>query len=392
MTQISRTVMAIAWVAAATGGAPAMAQQQGVSRNEILLGSVLDLSGPLAGYGKDLRNGMMLRLNEVNEQGGVHGRKLRLQVEDNGYDPKRGVLAAQKLVNQERIFTMVGMLGAATVNAAMGTLQQKGVMNFFPMALARDMYEPVDKLKFAFVSSYIEQMANAVPRLYLEKKASRPCTLYQDDDYGQEVMRGAEIGLKTLNVEFAERTTYKRGATDFSSQVARLKAAQCDFVVLGTVIRETVGAIAEARKLGYAPTFLTSVGAYTDLIPRLGGKAMDGLYSTMMAQVPYEDDASQPVRFWANKYRTAYNDTPTVFSAYGYIAIDRLAIALQKNGPNLTTDSLAKTLESMSVPADMFGMPAMRWSATNHLASSDARLSQIQNGKWKVVLDYDKMK
>jgi hypothetical protein len=81
-----------------------------------------------------------------------------------------------------------------------------------------------------------------------------------------------------------------------------------------------------------------------------------------------------------------------VFSTYGYVIIDRLATALQKNGPVVSTDSLAKTLESLKVPSDMFGMPAMSWSATSHLATSEARLSQIQNGRWKVVLDYDQMK
>ncbi|PKO66177.1 MAG: ABC transporter substrate-binding protein [Betaproteobacteria bacterium HGW-Betaproteobacteria-16] len=379
-------------VALAALALPTLAQQQGVSKDQLLIGTILDLSGPLAGYGKDLRNGMNLRIAEVNEQGGVHGRKLVLRVEDNGYDPKRAVLAAQKLVNQDKVFIMVGMLGAASANAAMNTLSQKDIMNFFPMALAKDMYEPVDRLKFAFVSSYIEQMTRATPRLFKEKNATKACTLYQDDDYGQEVMKGAEIGLKTINVELTERTTYKRGATDFSSQVARLRAANCDFVVLGTVIRETVGAISEAQKLGYNPTFLTSVGAYTDLIPRLGGKAMDGLYSTMMAQVPYEDDTAQPLRFWANKYKTTYNEAPTVFSTYGYVIIDRLVIALQKTGPNVSTDALAKTLESLTIPSDMFGMPAMSWSPTNHLASNEARLSQLQNGRWKVVIDYDQMK
>ncbi len=385
------TATTFAAVAAIACIQPALAQQQGISKNEILIGSILDLSGPLAGYGKDSRNGMLLRINEINEQGGVHGRKFRLQVEDNGYDPRRAVLAAQKLVNQDKVFLVASTLGAASSNAAMPALAQKNVMNFFPLALAKDQYEPVDKLKFALVSSYIEQMQRAVPRLYREKKATKACTLYQDDDYGQEVVKGAELGLKAINVDFAERTSYKRGATDFSSQVARLRAANCDFVVLGTVIRETVGAIAEARKLNYNPTFLTSVGAYTDLIPRLGGKAMDGLYSTNVAQVPYEDDASPAVRFWNAKYRTAYTDAPTVFSVYGYVIIDRLVTAMQKVGPNPTTENLAKALESMKVPADMFGMPAMSWSPTNHLASSEARLSQIQNGKWRVVVDYDQM-
>ena len=104
-------------------------------------------------------------------------------------------------------------------------------------------------------------------------------------------MRGAEAGLKTIGMELAEKTTYKRGATDFSSQVAKMKASGCDLVVLGTIIRETIGTIGEARKTGFNPVFVGSSAAYTDLIHKLGGKAMDGLYATMTSQHPYLDEA-----------------------------------------------------------------------------------------------------
>uniref|UniRef100_UPI002DD67244 ABC transporter substrate-binding protein n=1 Tax=Pseudorhodoferax sp. TaxID=1993553 RepID=UPI002DD67244 len=98
-----------ALAAAALIGSPlAWGQQQGVSKSEILVGTIQDLSGPLAGYGKQARNGMLLRVDEANEQGGLHGRKLKLLVEDDGYDPKRAVLAAQKLVNQDKVFIIAG--------------------------------------------------------------------------------------------------------------------------------------------------------------------------------------------------------------------------------------------------------------------------------------------
>ena len=89
---------------ALAAGAVAMAQSQGVSKNEIMLGSIQDLSGPIAGFGKQVRQGMLLRVDEINEQGGINGRKIKLLVEDSGYDPKKAVLAAQKLVNQDKIF------------------------------------------------------------------------------------------------------------------------------------------------------------------------------------------------------------------------------------------------------------------------------------------------
>lgn len=362
--------------------------QQGVSKDEITLGSIQDLSGPLAGFGKQVRLGMMLAVDEINEQGGVNGRKINLLIEDSGYDPKKAVLAAQKLVNQDKIFAMVAHIGTAQNMAAMPVQFAKNVPNFFPVTAAREMFEPHHRLKFAFAATYYDQMRTAVPRLVKEKGAKKVCSMYQDDEFGLEVLRGAEAGLKTIGVEMAEKTSYKRGATDFSSQISRLQASGCDFVVLGTIIRETIGGIATARKLGFNPTFVGSSASYTDLIHKLGGKAMDGLYATHTAQHPYLDEASQPIRFWAAKYKTKFNEDPTVFSVYGYTIINSFAQAASKAGRNLTTDGFVKAMESMQIPADMFGSPEGTWSATKRLGNDKSRLSQLQEARWKVVSDY----
>ena len=372
------------------GMAAAQNSNQGVSKNEIVLGSIQDLSGPLAGFGKQVRNGMLLRVDEINEQGGINGRKIRLIVEDSGYDPKRAVLAAQKLVNQDKIFAMVGHIGTAQNNAAMPVQFDKNVINFFPVTAAREMYEPFHRLKYAFAATYYDQIRLALPQMVKDKGAKKVCTLYQDDEFGLEVQRGAEAGLKAVNMQVAEKTTFKRGATDFSSQVARLKASGCDLVVLGTIIRETIGAIGEARKTGFNPTFLGSSAAYTDLIHKLGSKAMDGLYATMTVQNPYLDEASQPLRFWANKYKTKFNEDPAVFSVYGYTIIDSFAAAARKAGPNLATDSFIKAMDTMVYPPDIFGSAEARFGPQKRLGSDLSRLSQIQDGKWKVVSDYVK--
>ena len=361
---------------------------QGVSKTEILLGTIQDLSGPLAGYGKASRNGMLLRIDELNEQGGVHGRKLKLQTEDDGYDPKKSVLAAQKLVNQDKIFIMVGHLGTAQNMSAMPVQFEKNVINFLPITAAREMYEPFHKLKYSFAATYFDQVRISLPKMVNEKSAKKVCTIYQDDDFGLEVLRGAEAALTALKMELVEKTSFKRGATDFSSQVAKMKAAGCDLVVLGTIIRETIGAIAESRKTGFTPTFLGTSAAYTDLIHKLGGKAMDGLYATMTVQHPYLDESSQPMRFWAAKYKTKFTDDPTVFSVYGYLIVDAFIRGAQKAGSNLNTETFIKAMDTMVIPPDMFGAAQATYSPTKRLGSSLSRLSQIQEGKWKVISDY----
>jgi len=386
---MSKTALTAALLAFAAGLAQAQATQ-GVTKDEILVGSIQDLSGPIAGYGKQIRFGMMLRADELNEQGGVNGRKIKLLFEDSGYDPKRAVLAAQKLVNQDKIFAMVAHIGTPTNVAAMPVQFEKNVVNFYPVTAAREMYEPFNKLKIAGGSSYYDQMRVTLPRLVKEKGAKKVCTLYQDDDFGLDFLQGVEAGLKSINMTLAEKTSYKRGATDFSSQVARMKAAGCDIVALGTIIRETIGTIAEGKKTGFNPTYIGSSAVYTDLIHKLGGPNMNGLYATHTVQHPYLDDASPQIRFWATKYKTKFNEDPTVFSVYGYNFLDAFIQAAQKAGPNLTTDSFVKAVETLRIPPDIFGAPEQSFGPKKHWGSDLSRLSQIQDGKWKVVSDYAK--
>ena len=380
----------LAFTALALLGTAHAQAPQGVSKTEITIGTIQDLSGPIAALGKQARNGMQLRVDEINEQGGIAGRKLKLLVEDAGYDPKRAVLAAQKLVNQDKIFLMAGHVGTAHTNAAMPVQFEKNIINFLPITAAREMYEPFHKLKYSFAATYFDQIRLALPKLVKERGAKKVCTMYQDDEFGLEVMRGAEAALKVMNMELVEKTSYKRGATDFSSQVAKMKAGGCDLVVMGTIIRETIGGIAEARKTGFNPTFLGSSASYTDLIHKLGGKPMDGLYATMTSVHPYLDDASQPLRFWANKYKTKFSEDPTVFSVYGYLIVDVFAKAAQKAGTNLSTESFIKAMDTMTIEPDMFGSPLTTFTATKRLGNDLSRLSQITDGRWKVVSDYVK--
>ena len=377
----------IALILAAASGA-ALAQTQGVSKNEIIIGSGQDLSGPLAGYSKPLRNGMIMRTEEINEQGGINGRKLKLIVEDHGYDPKKAVLVTQKMVQRDKIFAMVGTIGTAMNLASMPIQFEKNVPNLFPLTAAREMYEPLHKLKFSFAATYFDQMRSGVKHMVKARGYKKICSMYQDDDFGLEVVRGAEAGLKDINLAITEKTTFKRGATDFSSQIARMRGAGCDLVVLGTIIRETVGGIGEARKIGWNVEFIGSSAAYSDIIHKLGGKVVDGFYATNTVNNPYMDDASKNVREWAERYKKKFNEDPGVFSAYGYAVINGFAIVAEKTGPNLTTDAFVAQLEKTTLPRDIFGSDEMTFSKTKHLGSNRARLSQIQNGKWTPITDY----
>lgn len=370
---------------AAPGAAP---PTQGVMGDQIVLGTIQDLSGPAAALGKHALAGMRMRVDQINAAGGIHGRKLLLRAEDSVYDPRQAVLAAQKLLQQDRIFAMVGHFGTANNMAAMPLQFERGVVNFMPVAPAREMYEPPHALKFATLVSGHEQMRHAVPRLMTEKKAERACILYQDDEFGLEVLRGTEAALTAMNRTLTERSSYKRGATDFASQMARLKAANCDLVVLGTVVRETIGAVVTSRAMGFAPTFLVNMAGYTDLIHRLGGGAMEGLYAAMAHEFPYPDSPSAAVREWAAAYKARTGEDPNGTSAVGWQIIDILARALERAGPQLTSAELLEAMNGLAYDDPLFGAPPQRWSATQRLGSDAVRLARIEGGRWRVASEY----
>ena len=366
----------------------AAAQTQGVSKNEIVVGTIQDLSGPLAALGTHFRNSLQMRFDEVNAEGGIHGRKIRLVAEDSGYDPKKGVLAAQKLVQRDKVFAAVSNLGSPVMLATMPLFLERKVLHLFPAAAHPSAYEPLHKYKFQNLPSYATQIEKAAPELVRKNGYKKVGILYQDDDFGQDVLAGTEAALKALNLPMCGKATYKRGATDFSSQVATLKGSGCDFVVLGTVLRETVGALAEARKSGWDVPMLVQAAGYSAQVPALGGKVTEGLYGTPLTPHPYPDEANKKLMAWIASYKQKFSADPNAYTAIGYAQADLFVMAAQKAGPNLTADSFAAALESLTREPDFLGSPRFRFSKTDHLGSRATRLAQIRNGRWENITDY----
>lgn len=364
--------------------------QRGVSKTEVLLGTIQDLSGPIAAFGNETRNGMNMRIDEVNAAGGVNGRKIRLIVEDSGYDTKRAMMAAQKLADSDRVFAAVGSIGTAIALTTQQVFTDAGVINAFPVAAARGLYEPVHPLKFAFAVPYYQQGQVIVKALNGKRADRKWCSLVQDDDLGNELMQGANAGMKDIGKTMLERTTYKRGATDFSSQVARLKGADCDTVVLGTTLRETIGTLNEAKKLGFTPQFVGMSATYSHLMAKLGGSVTEGLLASHATTQPYADEGSKATRDWFQSYKTKYKEEPGQYAVFGYAAIDWTLKTIEKVGPNLTTAGFTETLENMTFPRDKLGFDAMSYSKTKHLGSDTVRLSQMTNGKWVPITDFIK--
>jgi branched-chain amino acid transport system substrate-binding protein len=365
---------------------------QGISAEEIVIGTHQDLSGPIKGWGVPVSNGMKLAVDEINAAGGVHGRKLKLILEDSGYDPKKAVLATQKMIEKDKIFVNLGSMGSPTVLAAQDITLDAGVLQLFPLTAAEftfklDPTKAQERLKFNNLLPYVESTRAAVKYMIESRGFKKPCILHQDDEYGKNVLDGFTQQLTAMKMQPASVTSYKRGASDFSAQVAKMKADGCDLVLLGAIIREPIGAMGEAKKLGWDVTFLGATPVNVLEVPALGKDVVEGLYSAGAFEIPYEDTAKGKVKDWLDSYRKVYNAAANTQAIIGYNAVMTLAHYLKLAGKDLTGDKLLAALESGDVYQDLFGSPPTKFSKSDHLATTITSVQQVKNGRWVVIKD-----
>lgn len=375
---------------------PALAQtkvtDQGISAGEIVLGTHQDLSGPIKSWGVPVANGMKMAVEEINAAGGINGRKLKLVLEDSGYDPKRAVLASQKMIEKDKVFAMIGPMGSPTVLAAQDILFDAGVLQLFPLTAAEFTYKfdpakPQERLKFNNLLPYVESTRAALKHMIGLKGSTKPCIMHQDDEYGKNVLDGFTQQLAAMKIPAASVTSYKRGVSDFSAQVAKMKSDGCDLVVLGTVVRETIGAMAEAKKLGWDVTFLGATPTNVLEVPALGKEAVEGLYAAALFEIPYEDTAKGKVKDWLASYKKMFGTEANTQAIIGYNSIMTFAHFANKAGKDLSGKKMLDALESGDVFSDIFASPPTRFSTTNHLASAVTQVQQVKNGRWVLVKD-----
>ncbi|MDA9507197.1 leucine-binding protein (LBP) [Bradyrhizobium sp. CCBAU 11386] len=375
---------------------PAAAQtkvtNEGISASEIVIGTHQDLSGPIKGWGVPVANGMKMATEEINASGGINGRKIRLVVEDSGYDPKKAVLASQKLIERDKIFAMVGPMGSPTVLAAQDILLDAGVLQLFPLTAAEftfkfDPAKPQERLKFNNLLPYVESTRAALKYMMETKNFKKPCIMHQDDEYGKNVLDGFNQQLAAMKVQPASITSYKRGASDFSAQVAKMKSDGCDLVVLGAVLREPIGTMSEAKKLGWDVTFLGATPVNVLEVPALGKEVVEGLYAASNFEIPYEDTAKGKVKDWLVNYKKMFNADANTQAIIGYNAVMTFAHYANKAGKDLTGQKMLDALESGDKFQDIFNSPPTVFSKTNHLATTITQVQQVKNGRWVLVKD-----
>jgi ABC-type branched-subunit amino acid transport system substrate-binding protein len=370
---------------ARAASAPAVLPAPGVAPHEVVVGSILDLTGPLAAQGLAIRNGLTIAFDEINAHGGVNGRKIRLLARDSAYDPEKARKAAQELLTKG-IFAMIGSDGTPPVSATMTMVLNAGVLHLFAFVPAHTAYAPGQPLSFAMELPVAAQVGIGVKALLDQRGPLRIGVLYRADEYGRAALKGTAEELARRGMTMTDAEQYTPGAPDLRPQLRAMRAAGVELVVLGAVAQESFQALAQAHRSRWYPVFLCPAGCYVPEAATLGGSAVEGLYSVATTPIPYPDLGDAKLRKWINGYERRFQAFASSEALLAYLDGKLFAEALRRSGAHPTQLYFSRQLEAMppwSIPG--YGAVPVDYSAADHSGQHSAYLTEIMRGRWHLV-------
>jgi branched-chain amino acid transport system substrate-binding protein len=357
---------------------------QGVTDTEIVIGSTTDLSGVTAVQGVNNSNAVRMVFDDANAAGGINGRKIRYVVEDMQYQVPRAVQAINKLLNLDKVFFTIVDGGTPMNNAEMPMQFARNVPNVFPLTAARSMYDPYSPLKFAQFASYYDQMRSGLKYFVEQKHVSHVCVMYQDTDFGKDILAGVVDEAKALNLKIVATTAHKPTDTDFNSNLIKLRDAGCDWVGIGTIVRDSIDIMAQSKKMNWLVPFVGTSASYDTSVATAVGGASEGLYSMSPSLYAYPDDPRPAVQAFFKAYKARFGIDPNFLGETGYSAAQMALIGIKNAGKDLTTDSFIKGMEEIHDYTDIFGTK-YSFGPDQHHGQTASYLSVVHDGRWTPI-------
>ena len=270
--------MLMAAVAVLALAAPAYAAEQGITDTEIVIGEVGPYTGPPALLGKAHTIGMQMALNEANAAG-VNGRKFKLLTEDDGYVTARTLQGVRKLIDVDKVFMITGISGTGQSTAAVPILEKAGIPTLISVAPSEAQFTPAKKNIFVLGQVYTAGIKELTRFLADKNPGKKWAIVTQDDDYGLAVREGFEAVGKEKKINVVFSADYKKGQTDFASEMLRLKDSGAEVFLAGGIIGENIAMMKELEKLNYKPTIGLFWPGRIEPVLKLAGPASDGIYA-----------------------------------------------------------------------------------------------------------------
>ena len=388
-------VLALA-AGAALAGTTRTQADPGVTETSILLGTTSPLSGSASAYASVAR-GANAYFEYVNSKGGVLGRKITNTIVDDAYNPAQTVQATRKLVEQDKVFAIFNALGTEHNEATREYLNAQKVPQLFAASGATKFGSEAAKYPYTigFQPSY--QAEGWVLGKYLARTqgAAKVAVIFQNDDYGKDLLNGLKKGIQRSKVRIVAAEPYEVTASDVQAQVAKLKASGANTFAVFATPKFAIQSYVYASRLNWKPklTLANAVSSASNIMQLAseGGqnKVVNGSVSIVFLKDPTDpkwrnDAAMKLYRQVMSKFAPGANPND-VYHVYGMASAWTAVEALRKAGRNLTRAGLVKVVDAMNFSSNPFLLPgiSLKTGPSDHFPIEQMLLQRWQKGSWK---------
>ena len=360
---------------------------RGVTDTEILVGQTGPQTGPAALWGAVAR-GTGLYFKGINDEGGIHGRKIKYFLRDDGYQPAKTKAIGKEFVEQIGIFATVGNVGVGPgMSVRDDYSENKVVMVSMGCSGVTNWIKPFQKYIFPIYPLYIDE-AFALTRYFHENlKLTKIAMFYQNDDYGKQGLEGVEHYVKAKSLQLVATVSAEVTDRDLSSHALTLKSSGAQAVIMWAMPTHGALLLGESAKLGYKPQWGTSSTLSDGVAMMQISKGLwEGMIHSNFGETP---DSNHPLmvkyRAWHQKYEP--KERWSTFYTAGITFAEPFVEGLKRTGKNLTPDNLVKAMETMK---DWQGIgPPITFTPTDHQGGKHVYFGQVQkDGGIKKLTDW----
>ena len=363
----------------------------GVTDTEVTIGWTNPLSGPAALWGVTGLGGKAWA-DHINAQGGIHGRKIKVILKDDGYNPTRALANLQEM--KGKIFTVTALLGTAVVHACRDFFPENKMPLINAYGNTRMWVDyPKDKLRYVFISyPDYEDEAEWLTNYAVKNLGSKKLAIfYQNDDYGKLGKAGMNKALAKLSgkAETVGAVPYEVTERALGAHALKLKGFGADTILLYATPTHGALVLKEMAKAGYRPKVLTSFPLGDPIMYKIAGEAWEGVYPAgpALAGMPGVDPEADKVADILKKYNPKIAGKEYL-GLFGAISTMYLAEGLKRAGRNLTTETMIKGMESIRDWQPEGGGAKVTWSPDRRHGANGSRLYQAKGGKHIPLTDF----
>ena len=321
----------------------------GITDDSVKIGSFQALSGALAFIGVSMKKGMEAYFNWINENGGVYGRTIDLIAVDDQFVPSKTVIEVKRLVEQDKVFSIVGGLGTPGCLAVMDYLNEGGVPFVYQGSGSSLLAIPPKEYIFSVQPNYSIEAPIVGKYLTEVAKKKRIGMIYRAAEDGKEAYGALRAYLRANGKEdlLVRAIAVDPAQTSFDNEIIKMMQSGVDSVYLLTFTDQTPNILKQSRDYGFEPLFVACYPNADPKVIQLTDGAAEGL--EVMAWVDLGDPQSETFLKYLEIFQGTYPDeVPDAYAAAGFIAAELFTEGLRRAGENPTRESLVEGLESMT--------------------------------------------